>query len=315
MRLLFAGMLALFAASLAPASSWSQQRETKQDFNIPEVLIIDQDESEVFLRGKQVPGLSFERLGVSFPAPVFRFDLSAWPPVDRERFVRPGRLSPESAPLSTLALGYGSFDAAGIAGLLLHRGNSTSVVLEGAAERSSGYLDGAEWSVLETAVDLAGGLSESASYGITGTFSGKILGMPGTQLERKKAAAGADFIQTQCIYNLARFEEWMAMAGDRGLLDKVAVLGGVTPLKSAGMARYMKNRVSGMDIPDEVLARMEKTPKEKQREEGITICVETIERLKGIPGVRGVHVMAIEWEEAVEEILQQSGLLPRPGVS
>jgi len=131
----------------------------------------------------------------------------------------------------------------------------------------------------------------------------------------KKIKAGADFIQTQCIYNLARFEEWMAMAGDRGLLDRVAILGGVTPLKSAGMARYMKNRVSGMDIPDEVLDRMEKTPKEKQREEGITICVETIEKLKGIPGVNGVHVMAIEWEEAVEEILSRSGLLPRPRVS
>lgn len=131
----------------------------------------------------------------------------------------------------------------------------------------------------------------------------------------KKIKAGADFIQTQCIYNLERFEAWMTMAGDRGLLDRVAILGGVTPLKSAGMARYMKNRVSGMDIPDEVLNRMEKTPKEKQREEGITICVETVERLKEIPGVKGVHVMAIEWEEAVEEILARSGLLPRPGIS
>ena len=128
----------------------------------------------------------------------------------------------------------------------------------------------------------------------------------------KKIKAGAEFIQTQCIYNLDRFEAWMTMAGDRGLLDRVAILGGVTPFKSAGMARYMKNRVSGMDIPDEVLNRMEKTPKEKQREEGITICVETIERLREIPGVRGVHVMAIEWEEAVEEILTRSGLLPRP---
>ena len=105
------------------------------------------------------------------------------------------------------------------------------------------------------------------------------------------------------------------MARDKGLPDKVAILGGVTPLKSAGMARYMKNRVSGMDIPDEVLNRMEKTPKEKQREEGIAICVETIERLREIPGVKGVHVMAIEWEEAVEEIITRSGLLPRPCLS
>jgi methylenetetrahydrofolate reductase (NADPH) len=131
----------------------------------------------------------------------------------------------------------------------------------------------------------------------------------------KKIKAGADFIQTQCVYNLERFEEWMRMAGDRGLLDRTAILGGVTPLKSAGMARYMKNRVSGMDIPDSVIERMEKTPKERQKEEGLAICVETIERLKEIPGVRGVHVMAIEWEEAVAQILERAGLLPRPSLS
>ena len=73
----------------------------------------------------------------------------------------------------------------------------------------------------------------------------------------KKIAAGADFIQTQCIYNLDRFETWMKMASDRGLTEKVFILGGVTPLKSPGMARYMKNKVSGMDIPDEVIKRME----------------------------------------------------------
>jgi methylenetetrahydrofolate reductase (NADPH) len=131
----------------------------------------------------------------------------------------------------------------------------------------------------------------------------------------KKIKAGADFIQTQCVYNLERFEEWMRMAGDRGLLDRTAILGGVTPLKSAGMARYMKNRVSGMDIPDSVIERMEKTPKERQKEEGLAICVETIERLKEIPGVRGVHVMAIEWEEVVAQILERAGLLPRPSLS
>ena len=131
----------------------------------------------------------------------------------------------------------------------------------------------------------------------------------------KKIAAGADFIQTQCIYNLDRFETWMKMASDRGLTEKTFILGGVTPLKSPGMARYMKNRVSGMDIPDEVIKRMEGVSKEKQREEGIKICVETIERLKEIPGVKGVHVMAIEWEEAVGEIVERSGLLPRPSFS
>ena len=128
----------------------------------------------------------------------------------------------------------------------------------------------------------------------------------------KKMEAGADFIQTQCIYNLSRFEQWMEMANERGLPEKVHILGGVTPLKSAGMAKYMKNKVAGMDVPDEVIARIEGAPKDKQREEGVKICVEAIQRLKEIPGVKGVHIMAIEWEEAVGEIVERAGLLPRP---
>jgi len=129
----------------------------------------------------------------------------------------------------------------------------------------------------------------------------------------KKVAAGAEFIQTQCIYNLERFEKWMAMARDRGLTEKVHILGGVTPLKSAGMAKYMKKRVAGMDVPDEVIRRMEGVPSKKQAEEGLRICIETIERLKEVAGVKGVHIMAIEWEERVGEIVESAGLLPRPG--
>jgi methylenetetrahydrofolate reductase (NADPH) len=131
----------------------------------------------------------------------------------------------------------------------------------------------------------------------------------------KKIAAGAEFIQTQCIYNLDRFEEWMKLAGDRGLLDEVFILAGVTPLKSAGMAKYMKNRVPGMDVPDEVVQRMAAAPKEEQPQVGIDICVESIQRLKEIPGVKGFHVMAIEWEEKVPEIVERGGLYPRPEVS
>jgi methylenetetrahydrofolate reductase (NADPH) len=128
----------------------------------------------------------------------------------------------------------------------------------------------------------------------------------------KKINAGADFIQTQCIYNLDRFETWLNRAGDRGLTEKAYILGGVTPLKSSGMAKYMKNKVSGMDVPDELIKRMEGIPKDKQREEGISICVETIQRLIEMPGIKGVHIMAIEWEDAVGEIVERSGLLPRP---
>jgi len=131
----------------------------------------------------------------------------------------------------------------------------------------------------------------------------------------KKIAAGAEFIQTQCIYNLDKFESWLKQARDRGLHEKAFILAGVTPFKSAGMAKYMKNRVPGMDVPDEVVKRMGGVPKEKQPEEGINICVETIQRLKGVEGVRGFHIMAIEWEERVPEIVERSGLYPRPAVS
>jgi len=130
----------------------------------------------------------------------------------------------------------------------------------------------------------------------------------------KKAAAGVEFIQTQCIYNLEKFELWMKQARDRGLHEKIYILAGVTPFKSAGMAKYMKNRVPGMDVPDEVVARMSGVPKEKQADEGINICVESIQRLKEVEGVRGFHVMAIEWEEMVPEIVERAGLYPRPKV-
>lgn len=130
----------------------------------------------------------------------------------------------------------------------------------------------------------------------------------------KKVAAGAEFIQTQCIYNLDKFEHWMKLVRDRGLHEKVYILAGVTPFKSAGMAKYMKNRVPGMDVPDDVVKRMAGVPKEKQAEEGITICIESIQRLKEVEGVKGFHIMAIEWEEKVPEIAERSGLYPRPQI-
>jgi methylenetetrahydrofolate reductase (NADPH) len=128
----------------------------------------------------------------------------------------------------------------------------------------------------------------------------------------KKVKAGVEFIQTQCIYNVERFERWMGMVRERGLHERCAILAGVTPFKSVGMARYMKNSVPGMDVPDAMIERMKGVAKEKQSEEGIKICVETIQRLREVPGVRGIHIMAIEWEEKVVEIAKAAGLLPRP---
>jgi methylenetetrahydrofolate reductase (NADPH) len=128
----------------------------------------------------------------------------------------------------------------------------------------------------------------------------------------KKVKAGCEFVQTQCIYNVEKFAQWMQMVRDRGLHERCAILAGVTPLKSVGMARYMKNNVPGMDVPDALIDRLRGVPKEKQAEEGIKICVEMIQQLKEIPGVRGIHIMAIEWEEKVAEIAKAAGLLPRP---
>jgi methylenetetrahydrofolate reductase (NADPH) len=128
----------------------------------------------------------------------------------------------------------------------------------------------------------------------------------------KKAAAGAQFVQTQCIFNVEKFEKWMEMVRDLGVHEKMYILAGITPMKSIGMARYMKNSVPGMDVPEEQIERLKGVPKEKIAEEGIKIAVETIERVKAIKGVAGVHIMAIEWEDRVPEIVKAAGLHPRP---
>jgi methylenetetrahydrofolate reductase (NADPH) len=130
----------------------------------------------------------------------------------------------------------------------------------------------------------------------------------------KKVAAGAEFIQTQSIYNLGRFKEWMKEVMDRDIQERVSILGGITPLKSARMAAYVSDQVAGMDIPDEIIKRMESVPADKQREEGIKIAVETMRALKEMKGIRGVHIMAIEWEEAVPQLVEEAGLVPRPAV-
>ena len=131
----------------------------------------------------------------------------------------------------------------------------------------------------------------------------------------KKVAAGVDFVQTQCIYNLDRFEKFMQQVRDMGLDEKVYILGGVTPMKSVGMANYMKNLVPGMDVPDEVINRLQRRCQEKTRpKKGSPSAIETIQRLKEMKGIAGVHIMAIEWEERVPEIVEMAGLLPRPQV-
>lgn len=126
----------------------------------------------------------------------------------------------------------------------------------------------------------------------------------------KKINAGVDFIQTQAVFDVARFDEWMKLVRAKGLHKKTHILAGVIPIKSARMAKYMKESVAGLKVPDEIVARMENAKEAK--EEGMKICIDTIESLRKIEGVRGVHIMAVAWESIVLKIAERAGLLPRP---
>ena len=139
----------------------------------------------------------------------------------------------------------------------------------------------------------------------------------------KKAKAGADFIQTQLIYNLDRFAKFMEKVRELGVHKQLYILAGIGPLKSPGMAKYMRDEVPGLDVPNAVVDRMtaaadglEKDDKkgraEAFRKEGIRIAIELIQQVRQIEGVAGVHIMAIEWEEAIRPIVEGAGLLPRP---
>ncbi len=128
----------------------------------------------------------------------------------------------------------------------------------------------------------------------------------------KKVEAGADFIQTQCIFDMDRFGRWMEQVVRAGLHKKVYILAGLTPVRSHRALQYMKNEVAGMSIPDELIKRMESAKEPK--EEGVTICLEMIEKIKNTEGVAGIHLMPIGWESITPVILERAGLLPRPEV-
>jgi methylenetetrahydrofolate reductase (NADPH) len=126
----------------------------------------------------------------------------------------------------------------------------------------------------------------------------------------KKIRAGADFIQTQAIYELPRFMAWMDKVREQGLHEKAHILASVLPIKSVEMARRMRSGVPGMRLPDELVERIERAADAKA--EGIRICVETIEQLKRVPGVHGIHIMAVASEDSVPGIVKAAGLSPRP---
>lgn len=125
---------------------------------------------------------------------------------------------------------------------------------------------------------------------------------------KKKIDAGAQFIQTQCIYDIDAFRLFMKRIVDMGLHEKAHILAGVMPLKSAGMASYLNEHVPGVIVPDPMISRMKGASKERAADEGITLCCEIIDELKTIEGVRGIHIMAVEWEHRVKDIVQRAGL-------
>ena len=128
----------------------------------------------------------------------------------------------------------------------------------------------------------------------------------------KKIEAGAEFFQTQICFNLPVMRLFMARAGDLGLLDGVPILGGVFVLRSAKAARYLRERVPGIDVPEEIVQRMESVSAERQPAEGVQIAIEIVEQLREISGIRGVHVMSIRNDAGIIEVVDGAGLLPRP---
>jgi len=126
----------------------------------------------------------------------------------------------------------------------------------------------------------------------------------------KKISAGAHFIQTQPVFDMPRFERWMSAVRDEGYDQQVFILAGVMPVRGAKALEYMRDSVPGMSIAEEYIRRMKAASDAK--EEGVAICVETIKRLKEIPGVKGVHIMPVMWESITARIVEEAGLLPRP---
>jgi methylenetetrahydrofolate reductase (NADPH) len=130
----------------------------------------------------------------------------------------------------------------------------------------------------------------------------------------KKIAAGAQFIQTQPVFDIPRFEKWMAAVRDEGYDKQVYILAGVMPVRSVKALLHMRDNVPGSLIADEYIKRMEsvKDSKEESAEMGVAMAVEIINQIKDIPGVRGIHIMPVMWESITKRLVEESGLLPRP---
>ncbi|TQM03146.1 methylenetetrahydrofolate reductase [Pseudonocardia kunmingensis] len=126
----------------------------------------------------------------------------------------------------------------------------------------------------------------------------------------KKAAAGAQFCQTQFTFDVPAFARFMAEVVDRGIAQRCAVLAGVGPIRSLRAYEFVRTHVPGVHLPESVGRRLRGVPEHRVAAEGVALCVETIEALRAIPGVAGVHVMAFGYERGIPEILERAGLAP-----
>jgi len=128
----------------------------------------------------------------------------------------------------------------------------------------------------------------------------------------KKVAAGAEFAQTQFVYDVAGFTQWLAEVRDLGLDQRCRILAGVGPIRSLRALEHMTTSVPGLNIPDEVGRRLRGVPADRVADEGMALCAEIIQQLLPLPGVSGVHVMAPAFERGIPEILERAGLAQRP---
>jgi len=126
-----------------------------------------------------------------------------------------------------------------------------------------------------------------------------------------KVEAGADFVQTQIVYDVDALGEWADLIRPLGIFDRAFVLVGVAPPRSARSARFMQDHLPGVVVPDEVVRRLEEAGEESQLE-GVRLTVEVVRAMKSIDGVAGVHVMGLGREESVRRVIEDAGLLPRP---
>jgi len=123
----------------------------------------------------------------------------------------------------------------------------------------------------------------------------------------KKVAAGAQFVQTQFVFDVPVFARWMAQVRDLGLTERCKILAGVGAVRSVRALDYMQNHVPGVEVPDDVNRRLRAVPPEKQKAEGIKLAAEIVQQVAEIGGVAGVHLLVAGHEQAVPEILQNAG--------